>query len=112
MGYNKCSRCGKLFRGRPLCPNCDTDKIRAEKREAAIECIKMGEGGDHEREDFPRDRKDKRRNCAICGENIPPLTVFYKSFEYPYEPEQIRWYACQKCFDKHYPKTEKKETVK
>lgn len=48
---------------------------------------------------LPASRKDKRRNCVFCGNNIPPDVVYYRHFEYPYEPNQKRWFACESCFE-------------
>ncbi len=68
---------------------------KATAREAIIDII----SGDYE-EEFFATRRDKRRNCIFCGKNIPPEETYYKNFEYPYMPDQKRWFTCKNCFDK------------
>lgn len=64
--------------------------------EQAKEMIKEG---DYE-EQLPAMRRDKRRVCVFCGQEIPPHVTYYTHFEYPYMPDQLRWYACYSCFNR------------
>lgn len=49
---------------------------------------------------FLAHRNDKRRNCVFCGINIKAGQPFAMHFEFPYESNQLRWFACEKCFKK------------
>lgn len=66
--------------------------MRATKKQAKID-IKRGDFESDE-----RTRNNKRRNCVFCGKNIPKDTDFYRNFDYPYEKNLPRWFACLPCF--------------
>lgn len=55
--------------------------------------------GDYE-EMFPASHNNKKRVCIFCNNLIPKGIRYYKHFEYPYEPNQKRWFACKKCFER------------
>lgn len=67
--------------------------MKATKQRAQVD-IKFG---DYEPM-FRASRNDKRRICIFCNELIPKGIDYYKHFEYPYEPNQKRWFACKGCF--------------
>lgn len=70
--------------------------MRATKEEAL---------GDIKNADYEEDccfrRNNKRRICVFCGKLILKGEDYYKHFEYPYLPDQKRWFACGKCFKKY-----------
>jgi hypothetical protein len=59
--------------------------------------------GDFEPYDSVAERNDKRRTCVFCGKLILRGEPFYGHFEYPYEPDQLRWFACSHCFHVRHP---------
>ena len=69
--------------------------MRATKEEAIRDIL----DGEYE-EKLPALRWNKRRVCIFCGKKIPPGESYYKHFEYPYMPDQARWFACKDCFKK------------
>lgn len=68
--------------------------MKATKEQAMIDI----KNGDYE--DAFRERNNRRRNCIFCGENIPRGVWLWKNYEYPYEKNLPRWFACNKCFQR------------
>jgi len=56
----------------------------------------------------PPQKDDKRRNCLFCKKNIKGGEQYFKHYEYTYQPNQLRWNACEKCFYKIYARKKRK----
>lgn len=83
------------------------DRCRATKQEARND-IKNG----YYEEGFSSTKNHKNRNCVFCDKNIKADEEYNKHFEFPYEKDQKRWFACGKCFDREYSKLKKAGLLK